>query len=55
MSPDLIDRAALVAFMSRVLGHMESDPLASDNTAYIRGYRAALEEIKKAQPEKVTA
>lgn len=47
---DLIDRAALVAFMDRVLSGMEADMLAAGNGAYIRGYRAALDEVKKATP-----
>ncbi len=45
---DLIDRAALVGFMDRVMRNMEADMLAAGNGAYIRGYRAALDEICKA-------
>lgn len=47
---DFIDRAALIDFMDRVYRAMEADMLAADNAAYLRGYKAALEEIRKAYP-----
>lgn len=46
--PDLIDRAALVAFMERVLRNMEADMLAAGNAAYLRGYRAAITDVQMA-------
>lgn len=52
---DLINRAALVEYMGRVLRHMEADMLAAGNEAYLRGYRAALGEIEKAPAVKVEA
>jgi hypothetical protein len=41
---DLIDRAALVAFMERVLRNLTADELASD--AYLRGYRQAINDVR---------
>lgn len=52
---DLIDRAALVEYMGRVLRHMEADMLAAGNGAYLRGYRSALDEIEKATAVNVEA
>lgn len=46
---DLIDRAALLDFMDRVCRNMEPDMLAAGNEAYLRGYRAALSEVSRAQ------
>ena len=43
---DLIDRAALVAFMERVLRNLTADELASD--AYLRGYRQAMTDVQLA-------
>lgn len=51
MTPDLIDRAALVEFMERIIRAHE---FAAAPDAWLRGYRAAVEEIKNAQPAKVT-
>lgn len=42
--PDLIDRAALVAFMERVLRNMETEDFASDG--YLRGYRQAIRDVQ---------
>ncbi len=50
---DLIDRAALVSYMERVLNHMQADMLAAGNGAYLRGYAAALDELKRARAAKV--
>lgn len=43
---DLIDRAALVAFMERVLRNLTADELASD--AFLRGYRQAMTDVRMA-------
>ena len=43
---DLIDRAALVAFMERVLRNLTADELASD--AFLRGYRQAVNDVRMA-------
>ena len=45
---DLIDRAALVAFMERVLRNMEADMLAAASDAYSRGYRQAIRDVQLA-------
>ncbi len=50
---DLIDRAALVGYMDRVLRRMQADMLAAGNGAYLRGYAAALDELKQARAVKV--
>ena len=46
--PDLIDRAALVAFMERVLRNLTADMLAAGDAAYLRGYRAAITDVQMA-------
>lgn len=43
---DLIDRAALVAFMERVLRNLTADELASDS--FLRGYRQAVNDVRMA-------
>lgn len=45
---DLIDRAALVAFMERVLRNMEADMPSAGNGAYLPGYRAAIIDVQMA-------
>jgi hypothetical protein len=48
MTKDPIDRAALLDFMERVYRHMQDDMLAAGNAAYLRGYQAAITDIKNA-------
>ena len=48
MTRDPIDRAALLDFMDRVYRHMHDDMLAVGNAAYLRGYQAAINDIKNA-------
>lgn len=48
---DLIDRAALVEFMERILRNLETN--ADVSASYLRGYREALAEVKQALPARV--
>ena len=46
----LIDRDRLAEYMETVLGHMRADMLAAGNEAYLRGYKSAIAEVRKAIP-----
>lgn len=50
---DLIDRRGLVDMMERVLRNLDANADATES--YRRGYRAALDEVKRAAKAKVAA